>query len=157
MTIDRPAAESFDAAREVAPPPKPAVVTAVPTAKAFPEVMPTPKPVEPLPVAASIALDATTRVDPPPQTEALEEEELRERIRLAAQRAIAAVSAPEPPTAKTAAPKIATVRRTQAPAPPPRPRKTAEPKIFVPPRAPDDPGPEPSDGDGVEVGPPRPA
>ena len=60
-----------------------------------------------------------------------------------------------PPSAKPAAPKTAPVRKTQAPLP--RPRKTVEPKIFVPPRAPDDPGPDPADGDGLETGPLRPA
>jgi hypothetical protein len=98
------------------------------------------------------------------------DEDLKERIRLAAQRAVAASSAadPAPPkpvvsktaTPKTAAPnsmiaKIAGTKKTQAS--PPRARKTVEPKIFVPPRAPDDPGPEPTDGDGVETGPLRPA
>ena len=63
-------------------------------------------------------------------------------------------------TPKTAPPKItvpktAAVKRTQASTP--RSRKPIEPKIFVPPRAPDDPGPEPTDGDGVETGPLRPA
>ena len=38
-----------------------------------------------------------------------------------------------------------------------RPRKTGEPKIFVAPRAPDDPGPEPTENDGLEIGPLRPS
>jgi hypothetical protein len=38
-----------------------------------------------------------------------------------------------------------------------RVRKPAEAKIFVPPRAPDDPGPEAEDVEGLEIGPLRPS
>ena len=123
-----------------------------------------PAPVELLPAAARATTDGSFAAvaDRPPHAETPDEDDLRERIRLAAQRAIAASSVPEIATTKTAAPKTmppktVVVKKTQVPALPPRPRKTVEPKIFVPPRAPDDPGPEPSDGDGIEVGPLRPA
>ena len=75
-----------------------------------------------------------------------EEDDLRERIRLAAQRAIAASDVPEaaiapkPAVRKPPAPKPAAAKSSAAP--PTRARKSGEPKIFVPPRAPDDPGPE---------------
>jgi hypothetical protein len=133
----------------------------VATAKPAPALAPTdaasaPTPVEPLPVAVRLASDgsAAASKDRLPQAETPDESDMKERIRLAAQRAIAASSAPEIAAPKTAppkptAPKAAVVKRAQAS--PPRARKTVEPKIFVPPRAPDDPGPEPTDGDGVET------
>jgi HemY protein len=153
VSIDRPAAASLEAARAITVPSMPAVETLAAAA----EAVPPPKPVEPLPVAASVALDAATapRADRSPPAEAPAEDDLRERIRLAAQRAIADVSVPETPVVKTAAPKVAPARKTQAPLP--RPRKVVEPKIFVTPRAPDDPGPDPADGDGIDTGPLRPA
>jgi HemY protein len=154
--VDQPAVVPVEPAREAAPPPKPVVTT---PAAAVPAAMP----VAPLPVAASAAVDAdvVANTNRSPPAEAVDEDELRERIRLAAQRAIAASSVPPPvkvkPTfTKSPAPKPAAVPRTQA-EPLSRPRKIVEPKIFVPPRAPDDPGPEPIDGDGLETGPLRPA
>ena len=99
--------------------------------------------------------DAVTKPARPPQAETPDEDDLRERIRLAAQRAIAASNVPEPVAAKSAPVKAVPAKRMQTP-PPPRPRRTAEPKIFVPPRAPDDPGPEPTDGDGLAASPLRP-
>jgi HemY protein len=98
-----------------------------------------------------------------------EEDELRERIRLAAQRAIAAsggaepatepskrtASAPKPPPAKRFETKAA--RPANKPEAVPRPPKTGEPKIFVPPRAPDDPGPEAIEESGVDIGSLRPS
>jgi hypothetical protein len=121
--------------------------------------------VAPLPVAARV--DVAER---PPQVEASEEDDLRERIRLAAQRAIAESNAPKtippkPVAPKTIVPKIpapkvaalavSAAKKVQPPTA--RSRKTDEPKIFVPPRAPDDPGPElTGEGDGVEFGPFRP-
>jgi hypothetical protein len=155
--VDQPAIASVEPAREAAPLPKPVVTT---PAAAAPAAMP----VAPPPVAANAAVDAdvvaSTNRSPP--AEAVDEDELRERIRLAAQRAIASSSAPatvtvKPTFTKSPAPKPAAVARTQAPAPPPRVRKTVEPKIFVPPRAPDDPGPDPIDGDDIDTGPLRPA
>jgi HemY protein len=125
-------------------------------------VAPAPKPVEPLPVAARVVPDdsAAISTDRLLRGETSEDDDLGERIRLAAQRAVAASSVPEivvPKTAapKTVPPKAAVAKKTQPS--PPRPHKPVEPKIFVPPRAPDDPGPDPTDGDGVEAGPLRPA
>jgi HemY protein len=147
--VDRPAVDA------PAPPSTPAPSPAA--------AAPAPKSVEPLPVAARIATDgiAAASVDRLPKTETPDEADLKERIRLAAQRAVAASSAsatlaPKAAAFKAPPPKAAGVKRTSAP-PPPRSRKPAEPQIFVPPRAPDDPGPEPTDGDGVETGPLRPA
>jgi hypothetical protein len=151
VAIDAPSAVPAEAARESVPPPAPAVVTVAPVREAAPP----PKPVESSPLAASVALDAVTKPARPPQAEAPDEDDLRERIRLAAQRAIAASSVPEPVAVKSAPVKTVPAKRMQAP-PPPRPRRTAEPKIFVPPRAPDDPGPEPTDGDGLTASPLRP-
>jgi HemY protein len=99
-----------------------------------------------------------------------EEDGLRERIRLAAQRAVAASSVPETTAATTApakpatqkpsapkpiAPKPAAARRPEAP--PAHSRKAGEPTIFVPPRAPDDPGPEVTEDSALEIGPLRPS
>ena len=93
-----------------------------------------------------------------------EEDDLRERIKLAAQRAIAAsdlpeaATAPKPATQKPAArdsPRGRVAKTTEAP--PARPRKSGEPKIFVPPRAPDDPGPESTEDSALELGPLRPS
>jgi HemY protein len=89
-----------------------------------------------------------------------EEDGLRERIRLAAQRAVAASSVPETPAATSAAPKPAAPKPVPArrpEAPPSRPRKSGEPKIFVPPRAPDDPGPEATEDTALDIGPLRPS
>jgi HemY protein len=128
--------------------------------------VPAPVPVQPLPAAARAAADIGAIPLPPVETPV--DEDLKERIKLAAQRAVAASSAadpapPKPVVSKTATPKtaapnsiIAQIAGTKTP-PPPRARKTVEPKIFVPPRAPDDPGPEPTDGDRLETGPLRPA
>jgi HemY protein len=121
-----------------------------------------PTPGEPLPIAARLASDGSLAAsqDRLPQGEMPDEDDMKERLRLAAQRTIAASSAPEIAVPKTAAPR-ATVAKTaaakRAQTSPPRPRTPAELKIFVPPRAPDDPGPEPTDGDGVETGALRPA
>ena len=96
-----------------------------------------------------------------------EEDDLRERIRLAAQRAIAASDLPEaapapkpatqkPPAPRPAAPKPAPAKSSAAP--PARPRKSGEPKIFVAPRAPDDPGLESMEEDNaLDLGPLRPS
>jgi HemY protein len=92
-------------------------------------------------------------------------EDLRERIGLAAQRAMAASensAAPTAPASRTRdqkfqAPKPApkpVARRPEAQ--PVRPRKSGEPKIFVAPRAPDDPGPEPTEDSGLDIGDLRP-
>ena len=115
------------------------------------------------PVAARLGAGAGAAVD--------EEDDLRERIRLAAQRAVAVSRVREPvtpttATVKSAAPKPIAPKPTVAPAArpvskpeaaPSRARRAAEPKIFVPPRAPDDPGPEPTDDGGRDVGPLHPS
>jgi HemY protein len=129
----------------------------------------------PLPIAARVVVDAGAANRPHAVTS--EEDDLRDRIRLAAQRAIAESSAAvpvapktippkpsapvpqKPPAPKVAVPKAAIQTATAAKkTPSARPRKADEPKIFVPPRAPDDPGPEPTgEGDaGIEFGPFRP-
>jgi HemY protein len=156
--IDQPAVATAGSAVAVA-------ITPAPLSKPAPApaaAAPAPKSVEPLPIAARVATDgiAAASADRLPQAETPGEADLKERIRLAAQRAVAASSAsataaPKTAAPKTTVPKTAAVRRTQAS--PPRSRKSVEPQIFVPPRAPDDPGPEPTDGDAVEAGPLRPA
>jgi HemY protein len=127
-------------------------------------------PAEPLPAAARAAADvADAGVQRPSEAAAPDEDDadgMKERIRLAAQRAVAASSAPKStpakriatstPAPKPAAPAVTTTAKN-APEEPRRPRLAEEPKIFVPPRAPDDPGPEPTgDGDAAEFGPFRP-
>jgi HemY protein len=145
---------------------------AVKPAAAFPPI----ETVEPLERPAAVAAPAETAVAtiPPPATEPRPaaaartsapgevEDDLRERIRLAAQRAIAASDTPEaapaarpaiekPPAPRPAPPKPAAVKR---PTPQPvRVRKSGEPKIFVPPRAPDDPGPEATEDSALDLGP----
>jgi hypothetical protein len=117
-------------------------------------------PVEATPVAARIASPADAAV----------EADLGERIRLAAQRAIAAgdreKTAATPPPAKPSVPKPAAAKPAEpmrsAPArkvemPQPVARKAPEPKIYVPPRAPDDPGPDLVEERDLEIGPLRPS
>jgi HemY protein len=151
VAIDTPA----PAPREAAPAPD--VVTVVPV----PATAPQPKPAAPMPLAASVASDphAITVPSRPPQDEEPDAEDLRERIRLAAQRAIADSGIPDATDAKPVTVKSAPAKKAEAPSPPPRrpPGRGAEPKIFVPPRAPDDPGPEPGEGDGLAAGVLRPA
>jgi hypothetical protein len=122
-------------------------------------------PSEELPVAARVTATGEAGA-----SSEQDEDDLRERIRLAAQRAVAASSISKPAAVVPAAPKPAiqkpsalkpvaakpaTVRRSDAP--PTRPRKTEEPQIFVPPRAPDDPGPELTEESSLEMGPFRPS
>jgi HemY protein len=97
------------------------------------------KPVAPMSVAASAAPAASATAAKSPVVPAnLEgEDDLGERIRLAAQRAIAASAARAPSAEDTAA---ANSVRAKKPDAPPRRHKTVDPKIFVSPRAPDDPG-----------------
>jgi HemY protein len=94
------------------------------------------------------------------------EDDLRERIKLAAQRAIAASEVPETPAFLEPAMEKPAVSRPTAAKPavvkkagtqPVRPRRSGEPKIFVPPRAPDDPGPESTEDSALEIGPLRPS
>ena len=165
-----PATETVE---PVAPPPAPAAAPAAPiTVEAIPvppQAAAEPKPsaapradppVEATPIAARIASPAGVAA----------EADLGERIRLAAQRAIAAgdrdkTAATTPPT-KPAAPKPAAAKPAEpmrsAPAkkvemPQPVARKAPEPKIYVPPRAPDDPGPDLVEERDLEIGPLRPS
>jgi HemY protein len=165
-----PATETVD---PVAPPPAPAAPAAAPiTVEAvpvLPQAVVEPKPtaaprndppVEATPIAARVAAPADVAA----------EADLGERIRLAAQRAIAAgerdkAAATTPPT-KPAAPKSAAAKPAEpmrsAPAkraemPQPVARKAPEPKIYVPPRAPDDPGPDLVEERDLEIGPLRPS
>ena len=128
----------------------------------------------PLPAAAPAAVGAaaarsgtddiaTAKTVRPSQARATppDEDDIRDRIQLAAQGAGAAV---EPaPAARAVKPAIeaapAAAARPLPAGQTARPRKVAEPKIFVPPRAPDDPGldPGPRDsGESAEFGPFRP-
>lgn len=142
-----------------------ASLTTAPTKPAVSEVAaPLRAPAVPAAAAARATADSTLAVKTgrSPPAAPPDEDDLRDRIRLAAERAIAASSAPEASPAKPAA-KPATegtlpAKKPQAQSP--RPRKTAEPKIFVAPRAPDDPGPEPGPrdtGENIEFGPFRPS
>jgi len=90
------------------------------------------KPPAPTPDAA--ATTTKSRVVP---AEPQDADDPKERIRLAAQRAIAASTAATPAPERPAA---ANSLRATKPGTPPHPPKTVEPKIFVSPRAPDDPG-----------------
>jgi HemY protein len=98
------------------------------------------------------------------------EPDLGERIRLAAQRAVAAsdrekaakvTHSGRPAVPKPAASKPATAARSvparKAETPQPVARKPSEPKIYVPPRAPDDPGPDIAEERDIEMGPMRPS
>jgi hypothetical protein len=105
---------------------------------------------------AKIGRPSQARPGPPD-----DDDDIRDRIQLAAQRAGAAVDpAPAAPAVKPAIEATpAAAARPRPPAQTARPRKVAEPKIFVPPRAPDDPGldPGPRDsGESAEFGPFRP-
>jgi HemY protein len=147
--ITRPAAAPVEVPASATAPTRPA-------AEPAPASLRTPyAPVEPKPAATrSVPAVADRR----PQTATSDDDDLRERIRLAAERAVAESSAPKtivtkpgaPKTAppKTAAPIVPPEKKLEAPGP--RPRKAEEPKIFVPPRAPDDPGPEPAPADHAE-------
>jgi HemY protein len=90
-------------------------------------------PATPAPTPVAAATTTKSRVVP---VEPLDADDLKERIRLAAQRPIAASAAPAPAPERPAA--ANSVRATKPGTP--RPPKTVEPKIFVSPRAPDDPG-----------------
>ncbi|MBO0741941.1 MAG: heme biosynthesis protein HemY, partial [Hyphomicrobiaceae bacterium] len=93
------------------------------------------KPVAPMPDRAHTAPAAAARATNAPTHP--EDADLKERIRPAAQRAIAASTAPTPAPQVPAA---ANSTRAKKPGAPPRQPQTVEPKIFVSPRAPDDPG-----------------
>jgi len=88
----------------------------------------------PAPTPAAAATTTKSRVVP---AEPQDADDPKERIRLAAQRAIAASTAATPAPERPAA---ANSLRATKPGTPPHPPKTVEPKIFVSPRAPDDPG-----------------
>jgi HemY protein len=155
-TVERPVPVTTPADIIIAPVPQPSAEQK-PTVAA-----PASAPREVLPAAARVAMAGdSTGGD-------REEDDLRERIRLAAQRAVAASSLPETTAAATAKPatqkpsppkpsasKPAAARRAEAPVA--RARKAGEAKIFVPPRAPDDPGPEATEDSALEIGPLRPS
>jgi HemY protein len=96
---------------------------------------------------------ALTRSEPSPgqvvrangqvQPNDLENDDLREKIRRAAERGVAASAAPEGEGAKALLAKTTAIKRAQSTQG--RSGRGVEPKIFVPPRAPDDPGTEPAD------------
>jgi HemY protein len=101
------------------------------------DTSPAERPVAPRSVPAQAAPTATatptkSRLVPVDPEDA---DDLKERIRLAAQRAIAASAAPAPENSAAA-----NNVRAKTPAAPPRQPKSVEPKIFVSPPAPDDPG-----------------
>jgi HemY protein len=144
-------------AEPVPPPPAPAAKPAA-----------APPPAEAKPIAARVAASGAGDIARDVAGD-IPEEELRERIWLAAQRAVAASdleqTAPSSPPEKPAAPKP--VAAKPPPPPPAAParkaempqqlaRRTPEPKIYVAPRAPDDPGPELAEESDLEIGPLRP-
>ncbi len=124
----------------------PSQVPASLTAPTKPSGAPSPRPEPARSATSSVPADRLAQT----KTEA---DELKERIGQAAERAAAAIAAGGPR-------KVTEPARPAAARPTPeRAAKTAEPKIFVPPRAPDDPGPElpPSSPEGeAEFGPFRP-
>jgi HemY protein len=156
-----PEAQTVEAERQVITVPSAAAVSlTAPTRPTTPvEAVPaaTAAPAEPVPPPA--AAERSEDVDGKRPAPGVDDDEdgLRERIRIAAQRAVAAsnAQASTAPNAKmSAANAVATSTAKKTPsAPLSRPRKSAEPKIFVPPRAPDDPGPDPaSPGGDQELG-----
>jgi HemY protein len=159
-----PATETVEAVERPVPVTTPADIIVAPVPQPSAEQKPTvaapaSAPSEVLPAAARVAVAGGGD---------REEDDLRERIRLAAQRAVAASGLPDtaavttakPATQKPAAPRPSTSKPAatrRAEAPPTRARKTGEAKIFVPPRAPDDPGPEATEDSALEIGPLRPS
>jgi hypothetical protein len=135
-----PAPGAFPATETIEPMDKPGPAPVEDAAK------PGPAPVAPVPAARRVAIDATVEDRAPPQpATAAPDDDL-------------GPEAPPPPHAKPVAAAPAAVAKKKPEAPPPRPRKLIEPKIFVPPRAPDDPGPDPAtDAGSLEVGPFRPS
>ncbi len=161
--VGRPAA-----APALAPGPAVSPVAAVDAVPVPPRPAAEPKPaVAPASAQPAEVSPAAARTAVPPAGAGAEEDDLRERIRLAAQRAVAVSSAREttaPAAApeKPAAPRSAAAKQAEVSSPPPakqaeRPRKAGEPKIWVPPRAPDDPGPEIAEESDLEIGPLRPS
>jgi HemY protein len=129
-----PAARTIDVVgHQPAGPPARAVLP--PSAPAAPrpgEGTTAPKTLEATPVAGGAAREESTR---PADTRTARVEERTERTR---------------PAPETTLPKTGETARGRV-------RKPAETKIFVPPRAPDDPGPEAEDVEGLEIGPLRPS
>jgi HemY protein len=135
----------------VAQPEPPAAAPASPIAPAAPEAAtsppsrPAPAPVEPGPKAAPV-LPAAARIVPdgstsPTQPRVRPYEDTQD---LGEATVVPSIPAPSAPARK--------------PQPSPlRARKTTEPKIFVPPRAPDDPGPDPVEDAALEIGPLQPS
>jgi HemY protein len=154
--ITQPAAAPIEAPASLTAPTRPAAVPASAPAEASP--IAARAPAERSPPPASVPAGGADRLAHA-KTEA---DDLKERIEQAAERAAAAIAGPKPAVPKPAVPKTAPPKPAAAKAPPAapeRPRNAGEPKIFVPPRAPDDPGPDPTGAtdDGVEFGPFRPS
>jgi HemY protein len=126
------------------PPPAPAVAAPAPTPPAPKTAEPStgPKVAQVLPAAARVVPDISVAPTQPRTRPRDDTADLGEAT------VVPNIPAPSGPP------------RKPQPAPA-RARKAAEPKIFVPPRAPDDPGPEPEPAerveDGLELGPFRPS
>jgi HemY protein len=167
----RPAA-AFPATETVEPVTTPAAPVPAATAPITVEAIAVPAqaPAEPKPAAAPQAAPPAEAAPASARVATAAEDDLGERIRLAAERAIAEserdrVAATTPPK-KPAVPKAPAAKPAEpmrsAPAkriemPQPIARKASEPKIYVPPRAPDDPGPELAEESDLEIGPLRPS
>jgi HemY protein len=147
-----PATETVDAVAPPAVPTSP-MPAAGDTAPAPPQPAAEPLPADAatgpkipqaLPAAARVA--AETRAEPPmePVSPAAPAKEETSRRRAAPAAPRPAAASPRPPSRKLETPPV-------------RPRKGAEPRIFVPPPAPDDPGPESTEDNGLEIGPLRPS
>jgi HemY protein len=131
-----PAAQAIEAADRQPPPARarPVLPASAPVpARAAESVTAVPKTLEAVPVTSTAAREARPAEAPADRSEARTE---RARPK---------------PEAPAQSPKTADAARARA-------RKPAETKIFVPPRAPDDPGPESTEADGgLEIGPLRPS
>jgi HemY protein len=130
-----PAAKTIDVVdhRPAAATARPVLPPSAPAAPRPGEGTAVPKTVETIPVTGGAAREESAA---PADTRTARTEERAERTR------------PGPET--TALPKTSETARGRV-------RKPAETKIFVPPRAPDDPGPEAEDVEGLEIGPFRPS
>ena len=134
--FDYPAQQTIEPAepRPVPQRARPVLPASPPSAIRSDENALAPKTIQTVPVTGPAARDATVASQ---ETRAPRTEERKER--------------PRPSPEVTAVPKTAEVTRGRI-------RKPAETKIFVPPRAPDDPGPESTEADdGLEIGPFRPS
>jgi HemY protein len=109
-----------------------------------PAVKPAPKPT-PAPVAEEIVVLPPVKIVPPkPQQPQAAERSATPRVEQAQRTQSEVLQA----SAEPVAPKEGSDDRPRPAPRPARPRKPIEPKIFVPPHAPDDPGPEPAEDNG---------